>query len=63
MHFEMQLMQYGDMTINKTWLVCANEKRGDHTLGSKEQGFISWVEYAKAFSMNGGDCTLINETK
>lgn len=53
MHFEMRLMQYGDMTTNRTWLVFANEKRCDHILSFKEQGFISWVERAEAFSMDG----------
>jgi hypothetical protein len=63
MHFEMRLMQYGDMSINKTWLVFTNEKRGYHTHSFKEQRLTSWEEHAEAFSMNGGDCTLNNETK
>lgn len=49
MHFEMQLMQYGDMTIDRTWLVFENEKRGDHILRFEEQRFTSWEDSCRTF--------------
>jgi hypothetical protein len=64
MHFEMRLMQYGDITTNRTWLVFANEKRCDHILSIMVQGFISWIELAKAFIMDRDSfthtCNTIN---